>query len=88
MQKKNEAKSLRRREIAKRRAKLGFQDNGAEEMDDEMIDRLERFQNLKNSRIEAAKNRGSVSLVTDNKAIGQEDRMRQILRENEKFQDV
>lgn len=62
--------SARRRDIAKRRAKLGFEDAGAIEMDDEMIDRLERFKSVKNIKIEEAKNRGSVRLVTDNKAIG------------------
>jgi len=38
---KEEAKRPRRRAIAKRRAKLGFNDNGAEEMDDADIDRFE-----------------------------------------------
>lgn len=33
--------SARRKDIAKRRKKLGFDDKGAEEMDDEAIDKLE-----------------------------------------------
>jgi len=41
MNKKKDAESPRRRDIAKRRAKLGFNDNGAEEMEDEDILRLE-----------------------------------------------
>jgi len=41
MNKKKEAGRPRRRDIAKRRAKLGFNDNGAEEMEDEDILRLE-----------------------------------------------
>ena len=39
-------RSHRRREIAKRRAKLGFNDQGAEEVDDHQIEEIERKRDL------------------------------------------
>lgn len=38
----------RRKEIAQRRAKLGFNDNGATEMEDEVISKIEYMKHLNN----------------------------------------
>lgn len=57
-------KSAKRRDIAKRRLKLGFNDKGAEEMDDAQIEYIEHSKYLAETKVQESQNRGNIKVPT------------------------
>ena len=78
----------RRRKNAAIRLKLGFDDQGKEEVDDQIIEDLEYNDKLYRTQQAELKERKPVKLVTEIKGISKEELMGEMLREDEKFRKV
>lgn len=79
---------MKRRDIAKRRAKLGFDDGGAEEMDDKEMEHYEYIMESKERTIQASGERQSVKISTQIDGISTKDVYENILREDERYKSV
>ena len=58
-------RSHRRREIAKRRQTLGFNDEGKEEVDDPHMEELERKRKMYEMQVRESKERGNIDMPQD-----------------------
>lgn len=75
----------RRKEIAQRRAKLGFNDNGATEMDDEVIDKIEYLKHLNNLKVIEGQKDRTIRAPTEVQGISAQDQLFNSLKDGEQF---
>lgn len=78
----------KRRDNAARRLKLGFNDNGKEEVEDPVLEELEYKSKAHEKQIEDKKERKPVPLTGEVKGISKAEIERLMLREEEKFRPI
>ena len=87
-EKRNESIRERRKKNAAIRLKLGFDDKGKEEVEDNIIEELEYSDKIYRTKQAELKERKAVKMVTEIKGIGKDELEREMLREDEKFRNV
>ena len=85
---KQEAGRKRRREYASKRAALGFNDKGKEEVEDKIMEDLEYKSREYEKQIEEQKERKPVKLVTPVKGISKKEIEDIMIRDAEKFKPI
>lgn len=90
LQAENERKEKHSRKLrghAKRRQELGFNDNGAEEVEDEAADNyaldLARYEKQQQDK----RDRKPIKMVTEVQGVSRKEYLDSMLKENDKFQD-
>eukprot|EP00352_Strombidinopsis_acuminata_P000071 CAMPEP_0176342496 /NCGR_PEP_ID=MMETSP0126-20121128/3208_1 /TAXON_ID=141414 ORGANISM="Strombidinopsis acuminatum, Strain SPMC142" /NCGR_SAMPLE_ID=MMETSP0126 /ASSEMBLY_ACC=CAM_ASM_000229 /LENGTH=83 /DNA_ID=CAMNT_0017687915 /DNA_START=731 /DNA_END=982 /DNA_ORIENTATION=+ len=78
----------KRRSHAERRLKLGFKDNGAEEMDDPIADNLDFKLKKYQTQLKEQAERKPIKVVTNVEGIGKQEYYDSMLRDHEKFRDA
>ena len=85
---KQESLRKRRRDYAKRRLSLGFNDKGKEEVADSVIEELEQKSKEYEKQIEEQKERKPVKLVAGIKAISKHEIDSLLLQDSDKFKPI
>ena len=85
---KKESVRERRRKNAAIRMKLGFDDKGKDEVEDQIIEDLEYNDKVYRTQQAELKERKPVKMVTEIKGISKEQLESQMLKEEEKFRTV
>lgn len=85
---KEESGRKKRREYAQRRAALGFNDKGLEEVEDKVMEDLEHKSKEYEKQIEEQKERKPVKLVTPIKGISRQEIEDIMLRDADKFKPI
>ena len=82
-------RSVKRRELAKRRKKLGFNDKGADEVDDDHMEYLEAVKSQQlNQSHDGKGGRTPVVMPTELQGISISDRQASVVRPGEEFKKV
>ena len=78
----------KRRTTAQRRLKLGFKDDGAEEMDDPIADDLEFKARKYQTQLKEQAERKPIKIVTNVEGIGKREYYDSMLKDHEQFRDA